>query len=67
MRAWKVFEVKGKPTQLEIELNKIQKDGFEILAVNAASFGFLVIAFLDQPSDGMPSPTHTPPKPEQAR
>ena len=50
MRAWKVFEVKGKPAQLEIDLNKIQKDGFEILTVTPASFGFLVIAFIDQSS-----------------
>ena len=50
MRAWKVFEVKGKPVQLEIDLNNIQKDGFEILTVTPASFGFLVIAFIDQSS-----------------
>ena len=55
MRAWKVFEVKGKPVQLEIDLNKIQKDGFEIFTVTAASFGFLVIAFMDQSNIQPPS------------
>jgi hypothetical protein len=50
MRAWKVFEVKGKPVQL-----KIQKDGFEIFTVTPASFGFLVIAFMDQSNIQPPS------------
>jgi hypothetical protein len=50
MRAWKVFEVEGKPVQLEIKLNQIQQDGFNVLSVAPKSFGFLVIAFMDQSS-----------------
>jgi hypothetical protein len=55
MRAWKVFEVEGKPTQLEIKLNQIQQDGFDILSVSPKSFGFMVIAFMDKPFSQPPT------------
>ena len=42
MRAWKVFEVEGKPVQLEIRINQIQQDGSVILSVAPKSFGFMV-------------------------
>jgi hypothetical protein len=50
MRAWKVFSFEGKPLQLEIELNRVQKLGFTIYTIMPKSFGFLIIAFMDPPA-----------------
>ena len=62
MRAWKVFEVEGKPTHIELRLNQIHKDGFEIFGVLPKSFGFMVIAFMDQPYSQPPThPAEMPP------
>jgi hypothetical protein len=55
MRAWKVFPVEGKPEWLEVQLNKIQRDGFEIHTIMPKSFGFLVVAFMDQPFSQPPT------------
>jgi hypothetical protein len=53
MRAWKVETVRGDSFELERHLNMFQGRGFQVHTILPASFGFMIVMYMD--SETVPS------------